>query len=305
MRLIRYRMGDAEEALGAVVDEQVYNLTELDASGLTSLSAILRASAPVGQSIERLREVVSAQNPTFELHGLIDSGHQRVGEHEARLLSPIDRQEVWAAGVTYKRSEEARMAESEGAAVFYANVYEADRPELFLKTTPHRVVGAHDSVGIRADSDWNVPEPELGVILTQGLEVLGYTVGNDMSSRSIEGENPLYLPQAKVYDRCCALGPVVLIADQVPDPHALQITLRILREGKEAYTGRVSTADMHRRIEELISYLGRANTFPHGVVLLTGTGIVPDDDFTLQEDDVVEIEIEGIGTLKNRVQQVG
>ncbi len=304
MRLIRYQLGDSHPRLGVTMGEGVYDVTEVDES-FADISSLLRRRAPVEESIGRLREAVAKQRPVFDVQTLVASGHGRVGDQAVRLLKPIDHQEVWAAGVTYKRSEEARMAESQGAAAFYAKVYESDRPELFLKATPHRAVGAYEEIGIRADSSWNVPEPELGVVLTERLEVLGYTVGNDMSSRSIEGENPLYLPQAKVYTRCLSVGPWITLVDEVPEPHSLGIALRILRAGALVFAGSISTSQMHRRVEELVAYLGRANSFPHGVVLLTGTGIVPDDDFTLQADDVVEIEIERIGLLTNRVCTVG
>jgi len=219
------------------------------------------------------------------------------------LLAPIDRQEVWAAGVTYRRSKVARMEESESAAVFYDKVYEAKRPELFFKATPHRVVGPGQPVRIRADAKWNVPEPELAVVLNSRMELVGFTIGNDMSSRDIEGENPLYLPQAKVYNACCALGPVVTLAGGMPSPADIGIRLAVRREGRVAFEGSTSTAQMARSFDDLIGYLKRDNSFPHGAILLTGTGIVPDDSFTLAVEDSIEITIEGIGTLRNTVVQ--
>jgi 2-dehydro-3-deoxy-D-arabinonate dehydratase len=219
------------------------------------------------------------------------------------LLAPIDRQEVWAAGVTYRRSKVARMEESESAAVFYDKVYEAKRPELFFKATPHRVVGPGQPVRIRADAKWNVPEPELAVVLNSRMELVGFTIGNDMSSRDIEGENPLYLPQAKVYDACCALGPVVTLAGSMPSPTDIGIRLAVRREGTAVFEGSTSTSQMARSFDELIAYLKRDNSFPHGAILLTGTGIVPDDSFTLAPEDTIEITVEGIGTLRNSVVQ--
>ncbi len=192
------------------------------------------------------------------------------------------------------------MAESEGGGDFYAKVYMADRPELFLKSTPHRCVGALDTVLVRADSHWNVPEPELSVVIAANGRILGYTVGNDMSSRDIEGENPLYLPQAKVYRASCALGPVIVPAETV-DPHNLAIRLHIERDGATAFEGETSTARMRRRVEELTQWLFRTNDFPQGVYLLTGTGLIPPDSFSLQAGDTVHITIEGIGTLTNPV----
>jgi len=216
------------------------------------------------------------------------------------LAAPIDLQEVWAAGVTYLRSRDARMEESSQKDV-YDRVYEADRPELFLKATPNRVSGPGEPVAIRADSTWDVPEPELALAVNRDGEVVGYTVGNDVSSRSIEGENPLYLPQAKVYSRCAALGPVVALAWEIPDPNALPIRLTIRRNGAPHFSGETSTSQIHRKLDQLVSYLFRGNEFPSGVFLMSGTGIVPPSEFTLEDGDEVEIAIEGIGSLRNPV----
>src|SRR5688500_1286861 len=217
-------------------------------------------------------------------------------------LPPVGGQEVWAAGVTYLRSKVARMEESlaAGGGDFYDKVYAADRPELFFKATPHRVVGHRGTVRIRRDSKWNVPEPELALLVNSGGKIVGYTIGNDMSSRDIEGENPLYLPQAKVYDGCCALGPCVLVGD-TPPPAETEIRLEILRGGRAAFVGATSLAKMKRGFEELVGYLFRDNSFPVGCYLLTGTGVVPPDDFTLKSGDEVRITIEPIGTLVNVV----
>ena len=218
------------------------------------------------------------------------------------LLAPMEAQEVWAAGVTYFRSREARMAESTDSADIYDRVCAAERPELLFKSTPHRVVGPGAAVRIRRDSHWNVPEPELALLISPGGKILGYTIGNDMSSRDIEGANPLYLPQAKVYDGCCALGPGILVARQEPPP-STGIHLTILRDGVAVFSGSTKLAAMKRRLEELVSYLYRECTFPAGCVLLTGTGVVPPDSFTLVVGDRVEISIDGIGTLANTVEQ--
>jgi 2-dehydro-3-deoxy-D-arabinonate dehydratase len=220
-----------------------------------------------------------------------------------RLLAPIDAQEVWAAGVTYKRSRTARMAESEGAARFYDLVYEAARPELFFKANPHRVVGPDQDVRIRGDARWNVPEPELALVLSSRLRLVGFTIGNDMSSRDIEGENPLYLPQAKVYDACCALGPGIVLADTWAVAQSAAIRLTIRREGRVVFHGDTDLTQMARTFEELIGWLARDNSFPRGVILLTGTGIIPPDDFTLALGDAVEIAIDGLGSLTNTVTQ--
>ena len=221
---------------------------------------------------------------------------------EENLLAPIGSQEVWAAGVTYHRSRDARMEESEsaGGGDFYDRVYHADRPELFFKASPHRVVGPGGKVAIRSDAKWSVPEPELALLISPRGKILGYTAGNDMSSRDIEGENPLYLPQAKVYDRSCALGPCVLLESD-PMPRSTEIRLEILRAGESAFSGRTSLNELKRDPQMLVDYLYRDNSFPRGCFLLTGTGIVPPDTFTLAPDDEIRITIDGIGTLTNVV----
>lgn len=221
---------------------------------------------------------------------------------EISLLAPIDgRTEVWAAGVTYERSKEARISESEHEADVYDRVYDAARPELFFKSAAWRVVGPGGEVSIRADSEINVPEPELAVVYNAHAELVGYTICNDMSSRSIEGENPLYLPQAKVYAGSCAVGPGITPAWEVSDPYALTITMTIERAGATAWKGSSSTATLHRRFDELAEYLFREQDFPDGVVLSTGTSLVPDLPFTLAPDDVISVDIDDVGTLANTV----
>jgi 2-dehydro-3-deoxy-D-arabinonate dehydratase len=219
-----------------------------------------------------------------------------------RLRPTIGSQEVWAAGVTYYRSRTARMeeAKSAGGGDFYDRVYDAERPELFFKATPHRVRGHGEAVRIRGDAKWNVPEPELALVVTSKGTIVGYTIGNDMSSRDIEGENPLYLPQAKVYDGSCALGPAVLLTRD-PLPSTTEIRLAIRRDGQEAFTGTTSLSAMKRTPQELVGFLFRDNSFPTGCVLLTGTGVVPPDAFTLKAGDEIAIEIGPIGTLINQV----
>jgi 2-dehydro-3-deoxy-D-arabinonate dehydratase len=219
-----------------------------------------------------------------------------------RLLPPIERQEVWAAGVTYFRSRTARMEESKvsSGSHFYDLVYNADRPELFFKAAPWRVVGSGASVRIRRDARWNVPEPELALLIAPSGRILGYTAGNDMSSRDIEGENPLYLPQAKVYDGACALGPAILVTLDTP-PTSTRIQLEIRRGGEVAFAGSTTLAEMKRDLTTLVEYLYRETSFPDGCVLLTGTGVVPPDTFTLQSGDEVAITIDQIGTLRNTV----
>jgi 2-dehydro-3-deoxy-D-arabinonate dehydratase len=221
---------------------------------------------------------------------------------DREILAPIGSQEVWAAGVTYYRSRDARMeeAKSAGGGDFYDRVYAAARPELFMKATPHRVVGPDQKVAIRDDAKWSVPEPELTLLITPNGKITGYTIGNDMSSRDIEGENPLYLPQAKVYDRSCALGPCILVSP-TPLDKSTEIRLEILRAGQTEFAGATTLEALKREPSSLVEYLYRNNSFPSGCFLLTGTGIVPPDEFTLQADDEIRITIPPIGTLSNRV----
>jgi 2-dehydro-3-deoxy-D-arabinonate dehydratase len=218
------------------------------------------------------------------------------------LLPPIGTQEVWAAGVTYFRSRAARMEESKtaGGGDFYDRVYHAERPELFFKSTASRVVGHRGKVAIRSDAKWSVPEPELALLCSATGKITGYTIGNDMSSRDIEGENPLYLPQAKVYNRSCALGPCILVSDQPLNP-STTIEIEILRENKSIFQGATTLAQLKREPQLLVDYLFRDNIFPTGCFLLTGTGIVPPDAFTLHPSDEIRISIEKIGTLTNVV----
>ena len=217
-------------------------------------------------------------------------------------LAPLDRQEVWAAGVTYLRSRTARMEESKAASgsVFYDLVYSADRPELFFKSAAWRIAGPGQPVRIRRDARWNVPEPELALLISPKGRIIGYTAGNDMSSRDIEGENPLYLPQAKVYDGSCALGPALLVTAEPIDSRT-RIQLEIRRGSETAFTGSTAISQMKRDLASLVEYLYRETSFPDGCILLTGTGVVPPDDFTLQHGDEIAITIDGIGTLRNVV----
>ena len=218
------------------------------------------------------------------------------------VLAPIGSQEVWACGVTYLRSKIGRQEESKdaGGGDFYARVYEAERPEVFFKSTPHRVAGPNEKVRIRKDSTWDVPEPELTLVVTSSGKIVGYTIGNDMSSRSIEGENPLYLPQAKTYDACAAVGPCVYVTEQPLDKNT-NIHLEINRNAKKVFEGDIAISQMKRTPEELVSFVFRECTFPHGCLIMTGTGIVPEHEFTLQSGDEIKISIDGIGELVNVV----
>jgi 2-dehydro-3-deoxy-D-arabinonate dehydratase len=262
-----------------------------------------------GQQVRLLRgnlaDLLHTASPAQAVQHAVDSSRPAIPLDHAIFLAPLDQQEVWAAGVTYKRSQEARERESAGAARFYDLVYSAPRPELFFKAPAYRVVHPGDPVHIRRDSKWNVPEPELALVISPQLQLVGFTVGNDMSSRDIEGENPLYLPQAKFYDRACAVGPSITLADALPKLDDITIRLTIERAGQTAFDGSTKVSAMKRTFQELIDWLGKETSFPHGAILLTGTGVVPPDDFTLAAGDVVHIEIAGIGRLTNPVRMRG
>jgi 2-dehydro-3-deoxy-D-arabinonate dehydratase len=250
-------------------------------------------------------ELINRNDLFSYLRTVVDSGDLPSIDEDfrAQILSPIVSQEVWAAGVTYYRSRTARIEESQdaGGGDFYDRVYSAERPELFFKATPQRVAGPGGNVRIRKDSQWNVPEPELALVVTRDAKIVGYTIGNDMSSRDIEGTNPLYLPQAKVYDKSCALGPCVYVSEGML-PATTEIKMSIQRNDETAFSGETVLAQLKRTPESLVEFLFRDNSFPFGCVLLTGTGIVPPDDFTLQPGDVIGISIEPIGMLVNVVE---
>ena len=252
-------------------------------------------------AVRTLADLLHSPDPVATAGRLIDPLATSERLDGQAFLAPVDHQEVWAAGVTYKRSKIAREEESAGAAQFYDKVYTADRPELFLKATPARVVHPNGPVRIRADAKWSVPEPELALVISPAGKIVGYTIGNDMSSRDIEGENPLYLPQAKIYKGSCALGPVVTPAAVMPPLESVGIKLVIRRGGAMAFEGTTTLAQMARTAESLAEWLFKENEFPQGAILLTGTGIVPPDEFTLAHGDDVSITIAGIGTLHNPV----
>ncbi len=258
---------------------------DLSGAGVATLSQLLSSD----RLVELARDLPAA-SPSIPLENV-------------QWLPPIDDQEVWAAGVTYKRSQTARMEESEAAASCYDRVYTAARPELFFKATPNRCSGHLGKLRIRTDATWNVPEPELTLVLSKTGKIVGYTVGNDMSSRDIEGDNPLYLPQAKVYNQCCGLGPWIALADSMPPRDTIGIFLKIVRNNETVFTGETSVAQMARKLEDLVQWLIRDNDLPNGAFMLTGTGVVPDSPFTLAKDDTVHISINGIGTLTNTIVQ--
>ena len=287
MPICRFHTGDPADArIGLLDGDRVIPFPATSAPA--SMQELLRlAKADIDAAIARVREAGAAAIPA----------------HEAILLAPVDAQEVWACGVTYLRSRDARMEESTEEDV-YERVYNAERPELFFKATPSRVSGPGQPVAIRDDSTWDVPEPELALVINAHGEIVGYTIGNDMSSRSIEGENPLYLPQAKMYTACAGLGPVVALASEVADPRSLTVRLTIERDGAALFEGETSTDQLARPYEELVGYLHRHNAFPNGVFLMTGTGIIPPSEFTLEDGDVVSITIDGIGTLTQPVTRL-
>ena len=290
MKLCRFNTLGGRPRLGLVRGEYVLDLS---AGWLSGLAGALNSERI--QDVERMASQIAAfaqaDLPSF-------------GITDVQLLAPVDSQEVWAAGVTYLRSKKARMEESDFSATAYDRVYDAERPELFFKSLPEKVVGPGDPVGIRKDARWNVPEPELALVINSRGKIVGYTIGNDMSSRDIEGENLLYLPQAKVYNRSCAIGPWMVVGPSEGEARHWKIQLEIRRNGQSVFENETSVGQIKRPFDELVAFLFRSQSFPHGAVLLTGTGIVPPDSFTLQPQDTVRISISGIGTLENPVVEV-
>jgi 2-dehydro-3-deoxy-D-arabinonate dehydratase len=286
MKLCRLKIKPGDVRIGLITDDSA--VLDLTATGITQMFPLLEDK----DALRRLEDFAREKLPCF-------------GMSEIQLCAPVEQQEVWAAGVTYLRSKTARMEESDFSASAYGRVYEAERPELFFKSLAEKVVANGEPVGIRRDARWSVPEPELALVLNSRGEIVGHTIGNDMSSRDIEGENLLYLPQAKIYDRSCALGPWLTLGTPETAAREWTIRLRIERGGQEVFAGKTSVSQIKRRFDELAGFLFRSQSFPHGAVLLTGTGIVPPDAFTLRADDVVEIEISGLGLLRNPVVVVG
>lgn len=276
-------------------------IVETDNGGF-NLSAVKRGLQDFGDLV-KAAQVTDTPLPEITKELIRDAPAVSIEEITDRRLLPLEPDEVWAAGVTYKISEEARKDESESSGDLYMDVYEAERPEIFFKATPSRIVGPNESLGIRGDSEWNVPEPELGIVLHYD-NIVGFTLGNDMSSRSIEGQNPLYLPQAKIYDRSCSLGPSIVPIGSDFDPENAELAMEIERNGTSVFSGSASTSEMVRSFTELVNYYGKHDTLPEWGVLLTGTTIVPDDDFSLRPHDVVEVKMDAIGTLRNDISEV-
>ena len=281
MKICRFKNNNHEIRVGLAADDGLLDLTP---AGITSLCALLESDEPIAllkQATER--------------------GLPRLAWADIRLCAPVEQHEVWAAGVTYLRSKTARMEESDFSATAYDRVYAAERPEIFFKSLAQKVVATDEPVGIRRDAKWNVPEPELALVFNSKGKIVGHTIGNDMSSRDIEGENLLYLPQAKTYHRSCALGPWIRLGHTEAAARDWIIRIAIQRAGQVVFSGETSVGQIKRSFAELTGFLFRCQVFPHGAVLLTGTGLVPPDGFTLQEQDVVEIEITGLGVLRNPV----
>lgn len=285
MNICRFKSQQGEVHIGLVTDDSA--VLDLKPAGITRLHPLLESDDPAAA----MNQVVRANLP-------------RIALSEVRLCAPVEQQEVWAAGVTYLRSKTARMEESDFSATAYDRVYAAERPEIFFKSLAEKVVATGEPVGIRRDARWSVPEPELALVLNSRGQIVGHTIGNDMSSRDIEGENLLYLPQAKIYTGSCALGPWVTLGTTEAAARAWQIRIEIRRGGQPAFSGETSVGQIKRSFEELAQFLFRSQLFPQGAVLLTGTGVVPPDDFTLQAQDLVNIELSGIGTLQNPVMIV-
>jgi 2-dehydro-3-deoxy-D-arabinonate dehydratase len=278
------------------------NKTDAVRIGLVTNDSTLLDLTPAG--ITELFPLLESDDSTAQLNRLTAQNLPRIALAEVQLLAPIERQEVWAAGVTYLRSKTARMEESDFSATAYDKVYAAERPEIFFKSLAEKVVATSEAVGIRRDAKWNVPEPELALVLNSRGRIVGHTIGNDMSSRDIEGENLLYLPQAKTYHRSCALGPWIHLGATETAAREWKIKIEIRRGGQSVFAGETSVGQIKRSFGELAEFLFRSQIFPHGAVLLTGTGVVPPDTFTLHEQDLIEIEISGIGLLKNIVTVV-
>ena len=285
MKICRFKLENGEPRVGLVGDD--LTVADLTPAGITRMVLLLEEEDPLA----KLKQIAAGKLT-------------RVPLGKVKLLAPVEQQEVWAAGVTYLRSKTARMEESDFSATAYDRVYAAARPEIFFKSLPEKVVPTAEAVGIRSDAKWNVPEPELALVLNSRGKIVGHTIGNDMSSRDIEGENLLYLPQAKTYHRACALGPWIVLGTTEDQARTWEIRIEIHRGSQTVFSGQTAVGQIKRSFDELAGYLFRSQVFAHGAVLLTGTGIVPPDTFTLQENDLVRIEITGIGMLENPVAVV-
>lgn len=297
MHLVRFFLPKGDARVGVRIGYSIFDLT----GRIGSVAGWLAQS--VGRVDEAIAELENWAQRAMRVYPVTLFEHAPAPD-QPHWLPPVDSQDVWAAGVTYERSRAARQEESVDGGDVYARVYAAERPELFFKAKASWTVGPHAQIGVRHDATWSVPEPELGLVINPGLEIVGVVVGNDVSSRDIEGANPLYLPQAKIYTASCALGPGILlgrVTDEWPD---VSIRLLVEREGQAIIRDETHTRRLRRRPDELVAYLGRCLGFSDGAVLLTGAGVVPPNEFTLQAGDVVRIDIEGVGVLENTVKVV-
>ena len=286
MKLCRFTLTSADDVrIGLIASSD--SIIDLRSAGVERMHGLIEQA----ELREQLERFAGAGLPAYPLGSV-------------RLLTPVERQEVWAAGVTYLRSKQARMEESEFSASAYDRVYDAPRPEIFFKSLPEKVVSPGDAVGIRRDARWNVPEPELALVIASSGRIAGYTIGNDMSSRDIEGENLLYLSQAKIYKGSCAVGPWIVVGHSEAEARQWSIELEIRRGEQAVFAGRTQAGSIKRTFAELVEYLFRSQAFPHGAILLTGAGVVPPDSFTLEPGDRVRIAIDGIGALENHVAVV-
>jgi len=303
MKLCQFHLPDKGKRVGVVDDDHVADVTSTSA-GVTSVLGVIETCGSAERVERHLRPLLRrarARIPWKELD-------RAPSPRRPHLLTPLDPPEVWGAGITYRRSREyyeQHTHESGRTKGIYDYVYDAKRPELFFKATASRTVGPNAAVGIRRDSALTTVEPELAVILGTQQRILGYTIGNDLSAWDIERENPLFLPQSKIFNGCFGMGPVVVTAPEVGDPQTLDVRCRILRDGRLLFEGHVNTREMKRRCDELVGWLGQDNTVPAGAVLSTGTGILVPDEHALRDGDLVEIELERIGTLRNRVKRLG
>lgn len=304
MKLVQFVLPENNNRLGILINNKVYDITPMLPEGKENFIYLLEKAVQQNITVgELLRNIVKPDDLKSLNIYLYDELYIPPNPDKPYLTFPFSPPEVWCAGVTYMRSREAREFETVAKSI-YDRVYEAERPEIFLKATPQRIVGPNDWVGLRSDSNWMVPEPELGLVIDGNGNIVGYLIGNDMSSRDIEGENPLYLPQAKFFKNACSLGPILALTEEIRNPLDLNISCKIIRNNETVFEQTANTSQLKRSLEELVTYLKRDNHLWHGTVLLTGTCIVPPDDFTLVDNDIIEIAIDNLGILRNIAKKI-
>jgi len=304
MKLVQFVLPENVTRLGILINNEVHDITPMLPEGKENFIYLLEKAVEQNISVsEFLRNIVNPVDLKSLDTYLYDELYIPPNSNKPYLTVPFSPPEVWCAGVTYMRSREAREFETVAKSI-YDRVYDAERPEIFLKATSQRIVGTNDWVGLRSDSNWIVPEPELGLVIDAAGNIVGYLIGNDMSSRDIEGENPLYLPQAKFFKNACSLGPILALAEEISNPLDLNISCKIIRNDETVFEQTANTSQLKRSLEELVSFLKRDNHLWHGTVLLTGTCIVPPDDFTLVDNDVIEIAIDNLGILCNVAKKI-